>query len=186
MTPSKRRVSLASLASTEAAVDEHAVDAPAAPQEYAETARTADSAPVPPREGATPAGSTAPQAEPASRSNGGSHAGSGRPTGRRKPPAQPAPAPGASARELPGVDDLDADWAGFIRKESRLPADDYDALTQLSRRLERGRARSPELRRITDNTLIRVAVRFLIEHAEELEGNKGYEILESLRRAARD
>lgn len=54
------------------------------------------------------------------------------------------------------------------RKETRLTDAQLDALTVLSRRINKTRRGTGE--RITDNTLIRVAVDLLLERSEELSG----------------
>lgn len=76
---------------------------------------------------------------------------------KEPPPAAPAPPPGPR-------------YLTYVRKECRLREDQLDALTQLARRLSRARrARGP---RITENTLIRLAVdRLLAEaRAQGVEG----------------
>lgn len=65
------------------------------------------------------------------------------------------------------------------RKEVRLSADQLDALTSLTRRLNRTRRGKGE--RITDNTLIRVAVAVLIDHSDRIEGTTEEEILANFR-----
>lgn len=67
------------------------------------------------------------------------------------------------------------------RKEVRLSASQLDALTMITRRLNRSRAGRGE--RITDNTLIRVAIEMLIQHSTKLEGITEEELLESYKRA---
>jgi hypothetical protein len=67
------------------------------------------------------------------------------------------------------------------RKEVRLSAEQLDALTMITRRLNRSRAGRGE--RITDNTLIRVAIEMLIEHSAKLEGITEEELLKSYKRA---
>lgn len=67
------------------------------------------------------------------------------------------------------------------RKEVRLSAEQLDALTMITRRLNRSRAGQGE--RITDNTLIRVAIEMLIKHSAKLEGITEEELLESYKRA---
>ncbi|HEY9662104.1 MAG TPA: hypothetical protein V6C65_26920 [Allocoleopsis sp.] len=65
------------------------------------------------------------------------------------------------------------------RKEVRFSADHLDALTSLTRRLNRTRRGRGE--RITDNTLIRVAVAVLIDYSDRIEGTTEEEILLSFR-----
>lgn len=66
------------------------------------------------------------------------------------------------------------------RKEVRLPSEHIDELTRLVRRLNRQRKGKDE--RITENTLIRVAVSLLADFGERIEGNNENELLESLRK----
>lgn len=60
-------------------------------------------------------------------------------------------------------------YSQFIRKETRLRADQLDDLALLARRLNRSR-RTAGLPRITENTLIRVAVDALLANGERLSG----------------
>lgn len=55
------------------------------------------------------------------------------------------------------------------RKETRLRVDQYEALTIHARRLNR--AKGPGGERITENTLIRVAIDLLLANAENLSGS---------------
>ncbi|MBD2099269.1 hypothetical protein H6F90_29840 [Trichocoleus sp. FACHB-591] len=75
-------------------------------------------------------------------------------------------------------------YLSLERKEVRLSAEQLDALTMITRRLNRSRAKQGE--RITDNTLIRVAIEMLIEHSAKLEGVTEEELLESYKRAIND
>jgi hypothetical protein len=54
------------------------------------------------------------------------------------------------------------------RKETRLRVDQYEALTVHARRLNR--AKGPGGERITENTLIRVAIDLLLKNADQLSG----------------
>lgn len=64
------------------------------------------------------------------------------------------------------------------RKEARLTDDQLDALTLLTRRLnKRGRSKDE---RITDNTLIRVAVDLLLARADDLAGTTEAELRNSV------
>ena len=63
------------------------------------------------------------------------------------------------------------------RKEIRLPLGHLDELTKLARQLNKTRQGSGE--RITENTLIRVAISVLVEHADQLKGKTEEELLES-------
>ena len=65
----------------------------------------------------------------------------------------------------------------LVRKEARLREDQLDKLTRLTRSLNRKRRGTGE--RITDNTLIRVAVDLLLDKSDELKGCTEQEIKES-------
>ncbi|MFG2276996.1 hypothetical protein ACGFNY_45475 [Streptomyces chartreusis] len=64
------------------------------------------------------------------------------------------------------------------RTEARLRADQITALTALRKAVAANRTDKSE--RITDNTLIRVAVDFLLAHGGRLEGNTEAELRASL------
>ena len=64
------------------------------------------------------------------------------------------------------------------RKETRLRADQYADLTAHARRLSQAKTGGGE--RITENTLIRVAIDLLLEHATELSGQTEAEIKNSV------
>jgi hypothetical protein len=68
----------------------------------------------------------------------------------------------------------------LVRKEARLSADQFDALTDLARRLNRRKPKGVG-ERITENTLIRVAVELLLAQADRVEGTTEDELLASLR-----
>lgn len=57
----------------------------------------------------------------------------------------------------------------LIRKEARVREDQYAALSALARMLMRSRAARAE--RITENTLIRIAIDLLLEHRDLLRGS---------------
>jgi hypothetical protein len=65
----------------------------------------------------------------------------------------------------------------LIRKETRLREDQIDKLTAIARKLNRAK-RGGE--RITENTLIRVAVDLLLDRSESLSGTDEAELLNSL------
>lgn len=90
-----------------------------------------------------------------------------RPAARRAKPA-PAPAP-AAAR---------VHYASLVRKEARLRDDQIEALTLRARKLSRNKVGTDE--RITDNTLIRIAVDLLLAREAELAGNSEAELRRSL------
>jgi hypothetical protein len=62
-----------------------------------------------------------------------------------------------------------AHYSDFQRKETRLRSDQQDALTEHARRLNRTKGVGGQ--RITDNTLIRVAVDLLLSKAGKLAGS---------------
>ncbi len=68
----------------------------------------------------------------------------------------------------------------LVRKEARLSAEQFDALTDLARRLNRRKPRGVG-ERITENTLIRVAVDLLLAEAARVQGTTEDELLHSLR-----
>ncbi|CAN5179943.1 hypothetical protein BH11ACT2_BH11ACT2_20360 [soil metagenome] len=70
-----------------------------------------------------------------------------------------------------------AAYLRFVRKETRLRDDQQNALTTHARRLSRARSKSAP--RITDNTLIRVAVDLLLEWIESASGDDEAAILKS-------
>lgn len=65
----------------------------------------------------------------------------------------------------------------LLRKETRLREDQFDDLTALARTLNRRRKGGE---RITENTLIRVAVDLLLKEADQLEGSTEEELREAL------
>ena len=66
----------------------------------------------------------------------------------------------------------------LVRKEARLREDQLDSLTNLMRSLNRKRKGEGE--RITENTLIRVAVDLLLNRSGELKGTTEQEIKKSV------
>lgn len=64
------------------------------------------------------------------------------------------------------------------RKEARLRQNQIDALTDLTRSLNRKRSKKGE--RLTDNTLIRVAVDLLLSKASQLQGDTEEELRKSV------
>lgn len=84
---------------------------------------------------------------------------------------QPLEQTGSEPQEVPKYLQLE-------RKEVRLRSDQIDALTKLSRKLNRIRKGKGE--RLTENTLIRVAITLLLENVSQLQGLTENELLESL------
>lgn len=70
-----------------------------------------------------------------------------------------------------------AAYLGFVRKETRLREDQQNQLTLEARRLNR--AKTTGAARITDNTLIRVAVDLLLARIGDAHGDSEAAILES-------
>jgi hypothetical protein len=112
--------------------------------------------PLPPDEtaGTTTAATTDPPAAPRQRAN--------QPRRRPNPPK-----PGQWVR----YDELE-------RKEARLRIDQYGRLSELSRSLNRRRAGRGE--RITENTLIRVAIDLLLSREHDLTGSTEIELRKSV------
>ena len=69
-------------------------------------------------------------------------------------------------------------WQRLERKELRLRADQLDELARIRRSLNRQRGGEGE--RITENTLIRVAVDLLLSHADSLHGSTEDELRKSV------
>lgn len=70
-------------------------------------------------------------------------------------------------------------YTAFLPKTARLRADQITALGELTLQLQAARQRKDE--RITDNTLLRLAVDLLLEkHRNELEGSSEAELRSSL------
>ena len=103
------------------------------------------------------------------------------PTTEPAPAESPAPAASAPEAPAPAAEKPAATTALFedlVRKECRFRDDQLEDLSRSARRLQRTRlAPGP---RITDNTLIRVAVDLLMSRADELQGSTEAEIRASL------
>jgi len=69
----------------------------------------------------------------------------------------------------------------LVRKETRLREDQFEQLTILTRKLNRQRQGGE---RITENTLIRVAIDLLLSQSDELSGTTEVELREALRLSA--
>lgn len=106
---------------------------------------------------------------------------------RAPTPVQPAPtAPLEPARES-GRDDVDQalpPYLQLVRKEARIRADQADQLAVEVRRLNQARKhRSGAVgERITDNTLIRVAIDLLLSRVDDLAGSTEPELRNSVSR----
>jgi hypothetical protein len=80
---------------------------------------------------------------------------------------EPAPAPAAQPRREPKPPAAGG-YLSYERKESRLRPDQLARLTEETRRLNRAKGTGGE--RITENTLIRVAIDLLLERSDQLNG----------------
>lgn len=102
-----------------------------------------------------------------------------------RPEASPGPPhPAQRERRRPGAGTTEVTesqvpkWKGLERKELRLRADQLDELARLRRTLNRQRAGDGE--RITENTLIRVAVDVLLTRSDRLRGTTEDELRKSV------
>lgn len=86
---------------------------------------------------------------------------------KRVPEASQKPEPGEWVR-----------YDQYERKEARLRADQYGQLSNTSRRLNRARNGNGE--RITENTLIRVAIDLLLTREDDLAGTTEAELRKSV------
>ena len=86
---------------------------------------------------------------------------------------------GAAAAELGRLGPARPKYLVLQRKEARLRSDQVDALASLARRMNRGKAKRGG-ERITENTLIRVAVDWLLGQDEPLGASSEEEIRRSL------
>lgn len=80
--------------------------------------------------------------------------------------------------EAPAQDRVVPKFARLTRKDTRIRADQDAALTALAKSLMRRRAVKTE--RITENTLIRVAIDLLFAHADALRGSTEDELRKSV------
>lgn len=99
-----------------------------------------------------------------------------------KAPASPAGAESGSEATEPIVS-RHTHYTELVRKELRLHADQADELTVLASKVQRARKEKGE--RITDNTLIRVAVDLLLQRQKELVGSTEDELRVALGLAPR-
>jgi hypothetical protein len=97
------------------------------------------------------------------------------PAGKPAPPA--APDPGSATDTVPK-------YLRLVRHDLRVRAQQMEALAALRRRISADRGRKERSERITDNTLIRVAIDLLLEHGDELAGSTEDQIRDSALRAA--
>lgn len=100
-----------------------------------------------------------------------------KPEPRRPAPRRVARGPGDAGTA--GVTESQVPkWQRLERKELRLRADQLDELARIRRTLNRQRGGEGE--RITENTLIRVAVDMLLGHAGKLRGTTEDELRKSV------
>jgi hypothetical protein len=102
------------------------------------------------------------------------------PARTRRAPGPRAARPAPESRTAGVTESQTAKWKGLERKELRLRADQLDELARLRRLLNRQRAGDGE--RITENTLIRVAVDMLLSRADRLRGTTEDELRKSVTR----
>lgn len=86
--------------------------------------------------------------------------------------------PGVTDSQSLGVTEIPP-YLRLTRKEVRFREEQLEALDRVVRRLVRARRGGGE--RITENTLVRVAVDLLLERADELAGASEAELLRALR-----
>lgn len=101
------------------------------------------------------------------------------PAALEEPPR--APSPRATRRRTASTRPAPGEWARYDeyeRKEARLRPDQYGRLSTTSRALNRARRGQGE--RITENTLIRVAIDLLLARDQEITGTTEAEIRRSL------
>lgn len=97
------------------------------------------------------------------------------PRRQSRPASRSAAAPRPAPRQQAPVADSDpARWTDFEPKTTRLRPDQRTALNQVARRLTVAKAGAGE--RITDNTLIRVAIDLLLEREHAITGTTEAEI----------
>lgn len=95
------------------------------------------------------------------------------------PPAVPGPGPrdpGPGHHAVPN-------YLRFVRHDLRARAEQLEAVAALRRRITSDRRRAERSERITDNTLIRVAIDLLLAHGDYLAGATEEQIRESALRA---
>ena len=92
-------------------------------------------------------------------------------TRAKKAPAVDTPAPPPATSEPL--------YLRLVRKETRLREEQYETLTEYARKLNRAKAPGAG-ERITENTLIRIAIDLLIPHLGEMSGKDEAELRESV------
>jgi hypothetical protein len=94
------------------------------------------------------------------------------------PPTVPDPGPRESGPTHAGPN-----YLRFVRHDLRARAEQLEAVAALRRRITADRGRAERSERITDNTLIRVAIDLLLAHGDYLAGATEDQIRESALRA---
>ena len=103
----------------------------------------------------------------------------GRPGGGGGASVPTSPAKGSGGGSAAAAAQALPKYLALLRKEARLRGDQVDALASLARRMNRGKVeRGGE--RITENTLIRVAVDWLLSRDEPVGASSEEEIRRSL------
>lgn len=90
----------------------------------------------------------------------------------------------SEVREMEPAEKPEPLYLRLTRKDVRFRDEQLGGLHALARRLSKAR-RGSKGERITDNTLVRVAVDLLLQHADELSGGDEAALLESLRKLCR-
>lgn len=99
-----------------------------------------------------------------------------KPQPRKRPPRSSLPEKGRPGPRSPGAGQ--AKWQTLEAKTTRLRSEQRTALTAAARQLNTQKAGEGE--RITDNTLIRVAVDLLLARGDELQGTTEEELKQSM------
>jgi hypothetical protein len=112
----------------------------------------------------------------------------GSPLAAPPPPAAAVPQPVSPTVPDPGPRESGPTQAGpnylrFVRHDLRARAEQLEAVAALRRRITADRGRAERSERITDNTLIRVAIDLLLAHGDYLAGATEEQLRESALRA---
>lgn len=91
------------------------------------------------------------------------------------------PRKGQSARAKAAPEPVTSEplYLSLVRKETRLREEQYETLTEYARKLNRAKAPGTG-ERITENTLIRIAIDLLLPHLGEMSGNDEAQLRESV------
>ena len=107
-------------------------------------------------------------------------------TGTPKPPPAAAPARQGSSEPVIHLESSprrarSGTYLDYEEKTARLTGDQLDQLKALAKVCEQDRKNAGQHRRITDTTLIRVAVELLLDRPHLVRGGTEFEILSALR-----